>query len=322
MRLCFALLATLVFLLPYGARADARIAGAKQCTAYIANFERAYGIPSHLLSAISSTETGRYHDRLKIALPWPWTINVEGKGYYFHSKAEAIAAVKQHQAAGRRSIDIGCMQVNLIHHPNAFANLDQAFDPKYNVRYAASFLRRLYEEEKSWRKAAAAYHSKTPSRGSQYVARVFRAWETIVTRLRLSKQETMRLADAGFDGKNLVENATPSKAVNLTRASDPVPAAPVHEPVRLKVIKVDDAAQMAKNDVVLIKPDVKPSSVAKVQNARPTITRVDTKAASYENSGNLNIIRMDRTAGTEEVEIASVEPAKVQPSGPRFIFTE
>ena len=32
------------------------------------------------------------------------------------------------------------MQVNLGYHPDAFEDLEQAFDPTYNVAYAASFL--------------------------------------------------------------------------------------------------------------------------------------------------------------------------------------
>ena len=47
------------------------------------------------------------------------------------------------QAQGVRSIDIGCMQVNLMHHPNAFATLDAAFDPLANALYAARFLTEL-----------------------------------------------------------------------------------------------------------------------------------------------------------------------------------
>ena len=38
------------------------------------------------------------------------------------------------------------MQVNLMHHPNAFADLDEAFDPAANARYAVTFLSALYQQ--------------------------------------------------------------------------------------------------------------------------------------------------------------------------------
>src|ERR1700712_3063188 len=103
---------------------DALIEGAKLCTRQLPRYEREYGIPTHLLSAIASTESGRYHEGLRIRVPWPWTINAEGKGYFFDSKSQAIAAVRKLRAQGVQSIDVGCMQVNLHHHANAFASLD------------------------------------------------------------------------------------------------------------------------------------------------------------------------------------------------------
>jgi hypothetical protein len=71
-----------------------------------------------------------------------------------------------------RSIDVGCMQVNLLHHPNAFASLEQAFDPVGNAIYAAHFLRQLFDQTGSWPKATAAYHSATPKLGSAYQLKV------------------------------------------------------------------------------------------------------------------------------------------------------
>ena len=72
------------------------------------------------------------------------------------------------QAQGVRSIDVGCMQVNLMHHPNAFASLDAAFDPTANALYAARFLNTLYGISGSWVQATAAYHSQTPAIGADY----------------------------------------------------------------------------------------------------------------------------------------------------------
>jgi hypothetical protein len=168
---------------------DLMIEGAKHCTRQLPRYERQYGIPTHLLSAIASTESGRYHKGLNIKVPWPWTINADGAGYYLDSKSEAIAMVRKLQSRGVKSIDVGCMQVNLMHHPMAFGSLEEAFDPEHNVAYAASFLRSIYQEESSWKKAAAFYHSRTPSRGGEYVGHVYNSWYSIVDKLRMAQVE-------------------------------------------------------------------------------------------------------------------------------------
>ena len=77
------------------------------------------------------------------------------------------------QARGVRSIDVGCMQVNLMHHPDAFASLDEAFDPVANARYAARFLSALFRQTGDWSLATANYHSANADRGEDYQRRVF-----------------------------------------------------------------------------------------------------------------------------------------------------
>ncbi len=133
--------------------------------------ERAEAIPDRLMHAIGIVESGR-RDSSGVLAPWPWTINAEGVGSYYATKAEAIAAVNALRARGVRSIDVGCMQVNLVHHGDAFASLDEAFDPAANARYAARFLRRLLAQTGSWPAATAGYHSLTPELGGPYARKV------------------------------------------------------------------------------------------------------------------------------------------------------
>lgn len=161
---------------------DPPLATAQECTRHLPTMERLYNIPAHWLAAIASTESGRYHQRLRLSVPWPWTINVNGKGYWFNSKQEAVNAVKRYQAQGIRSIDVGCMQVNLMYHGKNFANVEQAFEPIYNISYAAKFLKEKYNEFNSWTKATAAYHSMS-SRGATYYKRVYEKWQQVVDRL-------------------------------------------------------------------------------------------------------------------------------------------
>ncbi len=137
--------------------------------------EQAAGVPTQLMAAIGRVESGR-PDENGIIQPWPWTINAEGAGHIFETKAEAIAAVQTLQAKGMRSIDVGCMQVNLMHHPAAFATLDQAFDPALNASYAASFLIQLHVLTGDWSRATAFYHSATPELGTDYAHKVAAVW--------------------------------------------------------------------------------------------------------------------------------------------------
>ena len=146
------------------------------CRPAVEAAERAAAIPPHLLAAIARVESGRRDALTGAVNPWPWTINVEGQGFFYDSKAEAISAVREFQAKGIRSIDVGCMQVNLMHHPDAFPNLELAFDPQFNANYAARFLRELYGQTGDWEKAAAHYHSATPEVGDDYRQKVLAAW--------------------------------------------------------------------------------------------------------------------------------------------------
>jgi hypothetical protein len=112
------------------------------------------------------------------AVPWPWSINVGGRGYFFPSKAAAIATVQTLQAAGRRVIDVGCFQVDLVYHPEAFASLELAFDPDANAEAAARILALARLSSSSWDVATARYHSASPIRGALYLGQVQAAWSS------------------------------------------------------------------------------------------------------------------------------------------------
>lgn len=165
--------------LPAYAQNLSAIAGspaARLCRPAIETAERRHGIPSRLLAAIARVESGRADPVTGEVGPWPWTINVEGQGFYFDTKAQAIAAVNAWRARGSRSIDVGCTQVNMVHHPDAFPSLEMAFDPATNADYAARFLIKLRGQTGNWEKATAWYHSAIPELGEAYQRRVAGVW--------------------------------------------------------------------------------------------------------------------------------------------------
>jgi hypothetical protein len=151
------------------------IYNSNHCSNNFTQIEKKYGIPQHLLRSVSVVETGRWHDQGKTYLHWPWAVNNAGKSYYFPTKQEAINAVKRMLEMGETNIDIGCMQINLSNHPEAFTNLHQAFDPKYNIEYAANFLKSHYDLSESWEQAVAFYHSRLPV-GKTYLTKVLKIW--------------------------------------------------------------------------------------------------------------------------------------------------
>jgi transglycosylase-like protein with SLT domain len=141
------------------------------CLSAIIEAQARYGIPDNLLLAIGIQEAGRRKENLTV---WPWAVNVDGEGMFFRSRTEAVDRVRALKALGKRSIDVGCMQINLKWHGDSFASVEQAFDPAANVDYAARFLLSLYRREGDWWEAAGFYHSSTPARQETYLAALVR----------------------------------------------------------------------------------------------------------------------------------------------------
>ncbi len=129
-------------------------------------------MPPDALYAITLSETGRSKGgKLR---PWPWTVNMEGKGFWFDTREEALAYVTERYNAGARSFDVGCFQINYRWHGMNFESIEAMFDPMTNATYAAEMLSGLYGEFGDWTKAAGAYHSRTEVYASRYRSRYAR----------------------------------------------------------------------------------------------------------------------------------------------------
>ncbi|MCB4822404.1 transglycosylase SLT domain-containing protein [Roseicella aerolata] len=172
---CLLLLPTLLAAGPALAQGPAAEDPWTACRRAIAAAEPRSGLPPGLLLAIALVESGRSDPRTGRFEPWPWSLNVEGEGRVLDSRAAAAAEVAALQAAGRRSIDIGCMQVNLLHHPDAFPDPQAGFEPAANIRYAITFLRALHGRFGNWAEAIANYHSGDAGRGAGYHRRIMLA---------------------------------------------------------------------------------------------------------------------------------------------------
>lgn len=134
------------------------------------------GLPRGLLAAIGLVESGRPDGPADAREPWPYTVDADGAGHWFATATEAVDFVRTALASGARAVDVGCFQIDLEDHPDAFASLRAAFAPTANAAYAARFLARLHARLGSWEAAIAAYHSATPARGEPYARLVRAAW--------------------------------------------------------------------------------------------------------------------------------------------------
>ncbi len=195
------------------------------CEAAIRAAQRASTVPADLLRAIGMVESGRRDPVSGVWAPWPWTIDAAGQPAFFDSKAQAIAAVRELQARGVASIDVGCMQINLAQHPAAFATLEQAFDPGANAAYAVRFLVSLFDRAGDWTQAATLYHSATPALGAAYQRRIVAAWPAGRLTLLPTTARSPQTALANAWAATLSDG---SGSVLL----GPQPRQPIHRPAR------------------------------------------------------------------------------------------
>jgi Transglycosylase SLT domain len=157
--------------------------------------ERTQGIPRGLVHAVALAESGRWLAEERTTRPWPWTVTSGSESFYLPSRAAALRKIEELRAEGRSNIDVGCMQVNLGFHGDAFASDAEALEPARNVAYAARFLKQLQAETRSWEQATAHYHSRQPARGRAYREKVFRWWRALLDRPKVERPE-IRVAGA------------------------------------------------------------------------------------------------------------------------------
>jgi hypothetical protein len=205
------------------ARADVPPGAACMAAGHAAEQDGA--LPANLLLSIGMVESGHADPATGRVAPWPWTVNADGNGQYFPSKDTAMAFVRFALAAGARDVDVGCFQISLQSHPDAFASLDDAFDPGKNAAYAAQFLNALKGRTGSWATAIADYHSALPDLGLPYQRQVLAAWKRLGN---LPFDFTTDAQEPGYipppDHVAIIQSAA-AKRVHVYTSSQPMDAA-------------------------------------------------------------------------------------------------
>ncbi|MBP4132423.1 lytic transglycosylase [Gallibacterium anatis] len=130
-----------------------------------------YSVPASMLYAIALNETGRRVTNIK--QPYPWSINVKGRSYFYPSQIKACQALQQFISRyPLKNIDVGIAQVNLGWNGiKYFRSACEGFDVTKNLNAAAQILRDCYVEKGNWLHASGCYHHP---KGGFYAARYMR----------------------------------------------------------------------------------------------------------------------------------------------------
>lgn len=147
-------------------------------SAYMSTAQK-HGVPPDILYAVamveSQTRIGEGESR-----PWPWTLNNAGTPYRFQNAQQTVDAIEKLLASGKRNIDVGLMQVNLIYHGHRFHTYADAVNPEYNLSAAAQILKHEYKRCKNdWWCAVGNYHSYRTENAERYRKKVRYEWEAI-----------------------------------------------------------------------------------------------------------------------------------------------
>lgn len=136
------------------------------CSYYAKEAENAIGIPHGLMMAVSTVESGLN------GKPWPWTLNIDGKAYYFKTKEEAVHKMVGKDGKMHSQMAVGCSQIFVAYHGENFAGPEQMIDPRSNIYYAAEFMKSLHSSTGTWTAGTARYHSSRDHYQRTYVCKV------------------------------------------------------------------------------------------------------------------------------------------------------
>jgi Transglycosylase SLT domain len=136
-----------------------------------------HGIPADLFYAVALTESGRALPSISVTRPWPWSANFGGRGQYFASRREAQRAIEDYLRSGRRSVDIGLMQISWRYHKDKLGSVWHALDPHSNLNEAAKILIWCNAQHRDWWLSVGCYHAPSnKAHALQYQERVRKHW--------------------------------------------------------------------------------------------------------------------------------------------------
>lgn len=137
-----------------------------------------YEVPADILYAIALTESGKLYEGSK--LPWPWSLNIEGKSVYCDTRSQALLSLNDAIQQGK-SVDVGLMQVSWYWHSQRFSSPEESLSPVKNLMIGASILAEQYRQSGDWWVAVGRYHDpgqdeESLQRAEYYLKKVRQNW--------------------------------------------------------------------------------------------------------------------------------------------------
>lgn len=133
-----------------------------------------------LLYAVALAESQKVVDGQ--VRPWPWALNIQGKGYFFDTREEAEDYLAKTIARGVKNVDIGPLQINYNWHGHRINEPNELFDLATAVRVGADILAEaLGSAPHDKVLAVGRYHNwKDEYRARQYGTKVLKYFDIIV----------------------------------------------------------------------------------------------------------------------------------------------
>ena len=132
-----------------------------------------FGVPPMVLYGVALQESAKLFG--PFALPWPWTLNVQGAPMRYPTYGAAVAGMRGFIAGGICNVDAGLMQVNWGYHRDKLVEPARALDPYPNIAVGAHILRTHFAETRDWYTAVGRYHAPgNAERAAHYAALVYR----------------------------------------------------------------------------------------------------------------------------------------------------
>lgn len=174
----------------------------RNCRDLILEAEKRNNIPTGLLLAVAMTESGMKGQ------PNPLALNIAGRSYFGDSIENVARIVQSNLNRGIKSIDVGCMQINLKYHGNRFPSFHSLLNNDTNVAYGAWYLSSNASKRGSWFEGVMDYHNKTmPARRRWYGCVVWNNW------LKITRSSEQRLTC----GRPPTGSSTASQAPPINR---------------------------------------------------------------------------------------------------------
>lgn len=119
-------------------------------------------IPSTVLYAVALQESGRsINGKLR---PWPWTLNVAGKSFYFESSDDACAHLTTTlKTTSAKRVDVGLGQINVGYHGHRVGKPCDLLNPYLNLAIAGKILTEQHRPGQDWLVTMGKYHSPANS---------------------------------------------------------------------------------------------------------------------------------------------------------------